>query len=305
MKPCIIYNENTDDVVDAVLINGSILIPVVQKTEEKPKMIEVVYTTKDGHETHFKRLPELVAEDIASRQPQKVIEDTFFYTPYDATWWARTECEGGLVQFEIDGKWGFCKNDTGEIIIDPVWNFAGPFLYGYAMVSIGCDLSLWRKRLRGRAEIDYEGGKWGFINLQGHVVLPLEYDQVNHPELPGFFPVEANNKWGVVNEAQNVIVPFSYDHTCYDKDLKCFMGSTQVKRRGSVSYNWTLYDTKGRLIVENLSHRPEEYCTVEKGRYFILRRHKRYGVMQEGGLVLAKPSLLKREAIALLYDTKD
>ncbi len=71
-----------------------------------------------------------------------------------------------LVPFQQDGKFGF-KDGTGRVAIEPIYDDAGSFAFGLAPVNAG-------------ARLDYRvfptmrhGGKWGYIDERGVVVVPL------------------------------------------------------------------------------------------------------------------------------------
>ena len=74
----------------------------------------------------------------------------------------------------IEGdKVGFI-DETGTIVVEPTYEAAGSFCSGLAPVCSGC-----------RREDDGEhyrmvGGRWGFIDRSGAVVVPLEHDEARH-----------------------------------------------------------------------------------------------------------------------------
>jgi serine/threonine protein kinase len=53
-------------------------------------------------------------------------------------------------------------------------------------------------------------GKYGFINTDKQLVIPIKYESAN-----GFFngvvPVELNNKWGLIDKNGDVVIPIKYD----------------------------------------------------------------------------------------------
>jgi len=76
----------------------------------------------------------------------------------------------GLFRIKKNEKIGFA-NMNGEIVIMPKFDSAMPFSNGFSAVCIG-----------GKSVVEYEhtkniGGKWGFINKSGKLVVPLIYDQ--------------------------------------------------------------------------------------------------------------------------------
>ncbi len=77
--------------------------------------------------------------------------------------------EQGLARFIKDGKTGF-HDKKGKVVIETVYDIATPFRDGVSKVCIGCTI---RYDKNGHEET--EGGKWGVINLQGKVVVPIGY----------------------------------------------------------------------------------------------------------------------------------
>lgn len=74
----------------------------------------------------------------------------------------------------------------------------------------GSDYDTERRYSCGRAAVEKDG-KWGFIDNDDELVVPLKYDEVkNYDE--GFAAVSVNNKWGFVNLAGREITPIKYDN---------------------------------------------------------------------------------------------
>lgn len=75
----------------------------------------------------------------------------------------------GLARVIVDKKYGFMDNSL-NIVIDPRYDFAFPFENGIAAVCNNC-IS------KSEGEHSYmEGGKWGAINRQGEVIIPIVHD---------------------------------------------------------------------------------------------------------------------------------
>lgn len=115
------------------------------------------------------------------------------------------ECDNGLIQIVVDKKWGFANIYTGEIIIQPIWDYAGPFYGEYAHVVIGGEIEY-----LGVYHILVSGGKHGYINTAGEIVIPIIYDDGEDIPLrrQNCFKVALNGKWGVIDKDNNIIIPF-------------------------------------------------------------------------------------------------
>ncbi|MFT0771429.1 WG repeat-containing protein [Psychrobacter aquimaris] len=68
--------------------------------------------------------------------------------------------------------------------------------------------------------------KYGFMNSQGKLVIPLEYDDVGIFS-EGFASVEKNNKSGFINVQGGVVIPFEYDRPSRFSD-----GLARVRKDG-------------------------------------------------------------------------
>lgn len=92
----------------------------------------------------------------------------------------------GLTRFLKDGKVGFLDKG-GNVVIQPLYDFAKYFENGTALVCNGCwsyypksprfqPLSSGRYIMTGWEYPEITGGKWGVIDIKGNVVVPLEYN---------------------------------------------------------------------------------------------------------------------------------
>lgn len=76
----------------------------------------------------------------------------------------------GLTRFERNGKIGFL-NQSLQVRIEPLYDFAWPFDGGKALVCTGCR--------PGQGDADGHkpviGGLWGYINKQGKQVVPIRH----------------------------------------------------------------------------------------------------------------------------------
>ncbi|MFW5980937.1 MAG: hypothetical protein ACOCRU_00015 [bacterium] len=60
------------------------------------------------------------AEGVIKNNKVYLKEEEDKLLPPEEMFLSREECEDGLIQFMVEGKWGFANISTGEIIIDPV-----------------------------------------------------------------------------------------------------------------------------------------------------------------------------------------
>ncbi len=78
----------------------------------------------------------------------------------------------GLARTLKNEKVGFV-NKRLEEIVTPVWDFAFPFQDGVAVVCTGCAPA---PVSAGSEHTRMIGGKWGYIDKRGTVVVPVQYD---------------------------------------------------------------------------------------------------------------------------------
>lgn len=77
----------------------------------------------------------------------------------------------GLARTVQGGKVGFIRDDL-TLAIPPRWDFAFPFENGTAVVCNGCTF-----RPVGEAHLEVVGGRWGVIDREGLVVVPLVHSR--------------------------------------------------------------------------------------------------------------------------------
>ena len=53
------------------------------------------------------------------------------------------------------------------------------------------------------------GGKWGFVNLQGEIAIPAQYDDVRNFSCD-LAAVKINGKWGFINDKNEIVIPCIY-----------------------------------------------------------------------------------------------
>ena len=99
------------------------------------------------------------------------------------------------VKFSVDGKWGLVDIITGKIIIDPIWDFIGYLHNGYIRVGLGGHLVI-----ENQYDEDLVGGKYGYIDERGEIVVPLDYDQVSERSYKDYFIVRKDNEVHIINK---------------------------------------------------------------------------------------------------------
>lgn len=99
------------------------------------------------------------------------------------------------VKFSVNGLWGLVDVLTGKIIIDPTWDFIGHIHNGIIRVGLGGHVTI------DNGYDDYLlGGKYGYIDEKGEVIIPVEYEEVSEKSYNGYFMVFKDSKISIVNK---------------------------------------------------------------------------------------------------------
>ena len=123
------------------------------------------------------------------------------------------------------GKIGFL-NVNGEVTVKPTYDFVG------------------RKYESGLWPV-MKDRKWGYINSQGQVIVPLQYDYAS-PFEGGFGRVKLNNKWGGISANGNLIVKPIYDEAYTHDNYNYKDEVIHVKLNGKFG----LIDKTGKVLAE-------------------------------------------------------
>ena len=169
-----------------------------------------------------------------------------------------------LIAVKKQGKWGYI-NALGEIVLPFRYDQAGCFKdnglaeveikrakglidkFGHFIVRKN-DSDIWLK-VTGDYDIvcDFHNnwalackdGLWGFINSQGQIIIPFEYEEIFYP-VDGLIRCKKNGLWGFIDKQGKIVVPFIYeDISEYKEDLSA------CKKKGA----WGFIDKRGNTII--------------------------------------------------------
>jgi len=105
--------------------------------------------------------------------------------------------EEGLARFRAGEKIGFFDK-KGKVVIQAKYAFARPFSEGLAAVCDSC------KEVLEAEHTAVTGGKWGFINTRGDLVIPLQFEDAGSFE-NGKAKVKANGAWKYIDKKGAVV----------------------------------------------------------------------------------------------------
>ena len=127
-------------------------------------------------------------------------------------------------------------------------------------------------KVTAQREEDFDGGtvavkkegKWGFINKNGDLIVPFEYDSCLNYFNKNIVAVEKDNKWGFVDKSGNVVIPFEYDVVQYIKEGFYVVGYSV---ENSADQKVGIIDNNGNTIVPLIYDRilfwEDEYVCVQ------------------------------------------
>ncbi len=155
---------------------------------------ELAYDFNDG-------LASIVILDDAGNRKYGVIDTKGNYIAMPEYAWAGSY-SNGLIPVMKDGMVGYLDGE-GKIAIPLKYRKAGNFNSGLAPV------------------LNEEGTKWGYINVNGSMVVPYSYTDCTE-FMEGVACVQINGKWGYINTKGEYIIPAEYDSAnvfCYGQAL--------------------------------------------------------------------------------------
>jgi hypothetical protein len=155
-------------------------------------------------------------------------------------------------------KWGYINREN-ELVIPFMYDYASDFGYdrsedpgfaGLAYVNIG--ISSLEETARFVTD-----GKWGLINTDGEVVLPVKYGDIARPienmayivdgeriDIPrpdGAFSWKVIGKMGFINRKGEIVIPVEYD---YDYEA-CFVDGYVTLKKDGVEFQFNM---KGEIV---------------------------------------------------------
>jgi len=247
VKRCHILHTGVGEVCEAVLLEGDEL-GELSGAHTKVALIaidEPVWVCHPFMEERF-------------RDPKLILGEKYLFTP-DCLWWGALESERGMTQLVVDGKWGFANTHTGEVVLTPAWDFAAPFYNGFAMVALGCELDRPPESCPQGDSPCPSGGKYGFIDLSGEVMIPLRYDSADVFNRYGNFMVKKGGLSGVIGRNENIIVPFAWKGIDFLQEYLDMDWDGYVARRGDDRNDTAIFDFQGNLFIDGLTDYPKLY----------------------------------------------
>jgi hypothetical protein len=172
--------------------------------------------------------------------------------------------QNGLAFVRDEQKKSMLINTKGEVVIkgfdvleyynsniivvrDYRWNYS---VYNYKGELLDVYNSFYENHYGEQVHQVSKQGKYGFIDGNNKVIIPLEYEGANELR-EGLIPVIKNDKWGCINLKNEIVIPFQFIGS-----LGVFENGIAVYNKGPESkmgYSWFqcgLINNKGEVIVE-------------------------------------------------------
>lgn len=153
-------------------------------------------------------------------------------------------------------KWGFV-NENNKIMIPFEYDFVNPFENGLAYAkNNGKEFFITKKNLKLTEDYDEAGiftfglapvsknKKWGFIDENGKLVIPLIYDEADYFTKNGLSAVKRNAKSGFINQQGKEIIPVIYEMVKAEQ-----LDDVVIVRK---NYKWAFFDNFGRQLTDFL-----------------------------------------------------
>ena len=204
-------------------------------------------------------------------------------------------CDGRVSAADGSGQ-GY-MNRNGVMVIAPVYDFAGKFSEGMAIVGVGepPDEEYGYVDRSGRLVVDPQynkvgpfshglarvrkGLQWGYIDRTGREVIPLQYIAAED-FVDGFAMICKDGKYGFLDLTGRLVVPLDYD----DAMWAFFEGMGAVARDGE---GWGFVDATGREAI------PCQFRYVHHFRGGLASVHvasnDRWGIIDKTGQMVIEP----------------
>ena len=110
-----------------------------------------------------------------------------------------------------------------------------------------------------------ENGKWGYINAKGEMVIPARFDYVGNFAANGLAYIKENGKWGYINAKNEMVIPARFDNA----DDFAANGLAKVRENGK----WGYINAKGEMVIPARFDDANDFAAnglarvVENGKY--------------------------------------
>ncbi len=169
----------------------------------------------------------------------------------------------------------FCE-DLAAVKFDEKWGFINP--NGEVVIPFEYDEI---QNFQNNLAAVKKSNKWGFINKKGQLIIPVKYEEVSSFH-EGLAAVKLNNKWGYINTLGNSIISHKYTSSEYDRPQNHYFKNGYAVEK--INNNcWGLVDKQGNET------KLEGWCEHDSEGLFRYLRNKKYGFINNKGYEVIKP----------------
>lgn len=158
-------------------------------------------------------------------------------------------CTDGVINLVKDGVNCFFDSRTQELITIEGFDYVA-WRYSNGAVAVF------------NGELDASGkpatGKWGYANLLGEVVIPVEWEYVSYSAEDGLYMCKQNGMYGVINAESDIVVPFEYKEVSISDNYIAAKTETE----------YFIFDRTGKLI-HSKPLAPDTYSGMTGDGYLI------------------------------------
>ena len=184
------------------------------------------------------------------------------------------------------GKMGFKAKETGEVILEAMYDFVQPFSEGFASVKLNAKCGFIDKTgmtvvpciydcaecFSGGLACVQQDGKYGFVDHTGKLLVPCIYDRAECFS-GGLACVQQDGKYGFVDHTGKLLVPCIYDHAnSFSGGLAC------VRQDGKYGF----VDQTGKLSVPCIYDRAKSFS----GGLACVQQNDKYGFVDQSGRII-------------------
>ena len=199
----------------------------------------------------------------------------------------------GLARFTVDGKFGFFDR-SGKKVIEPKFDFVLPFSESLAAICTSCTR-------KSDGEYSFmEGGRWGYIDTCGEIVIPEKFKRAMSFE-NGQAQVMSGGEWKCIDRNGEFSSSPTNDTGIKEEGVNKSYGFPEQKISGdsrATGYYASAYKADFRRcmkkVILEISKRVYlgEDCIPEEVNDAALKCHAEYFKAMKGGINITKEDIL-------------
>lgn len=176
---------------------------------------------------------------------------------------------GKVCPIKKDRKWGLIDYN-GDLVLNPKYDFIGGFT----------DIKIWNSRSYGCAGVGMEINsqmKYSAINSEFQEISDFIFDEINLFD-EGIANVRIGEKWGAINSEGEIVVPLEFNsiYYCCKGLIKVAYGDNEGKRFFG---KYGLYNSTGDKLTKSIY---EELYVLENG-YVKFKKDNKWGLLNNEG----------------------